>query len=85
MELYQSRRSPGRLAVLYSGFLVGIALVGIVLVGIARESVSESVHNANGTIFVRFDVAYGAPAPREGVQPEEGGTLQGWGYIRMLP
>ena len=37
------------------------------------------------TIFVRFDVAYGAPAPREGVQPEEGGTLLGWGYIRMLP
>ena len=37
------------------------------------------------TIFVRFNVAYGAPAPRERVQPEEGGTLQGWGYIRMLP
>ena len=37
------------------------------------------------TIFVRFNVAYGAPAPREGVQPEEGGTLQGWGYIRVLP
>ena len=37
------------------------------------------------TIYVRFNVAYGAPAPREGVQPEEGGTLQGWGYIRMLP
>ena len=34
---------------------------------------------------MRFNVAYGAPAPREGVQPEEGGTLQGWGYIRMLP
>ena len=32
-----------------------------------------------GTIFVRFNVAYGAPAPRERVQPEEGGTLQGWG------
>ena len=31
------------------------------------------------TIFVRFNVAYGAPAPREGVQPEEGVTLQGWG------
>ena len=28
------------------------------------------------TIFVRFDVAYGAPAQREGVQPEEGGTPQ---------
>ena len=38
-----------------------------------------------GTIYVRFNVAYGAPAPREGVQPEEGGTLQGWGYIRVLP
>ena len=37
------------------------------------------------TIYVRFNVAYGAPAPREGVQPEEGGTLQGWGYIRVLP
>ena len=37
------------------------------------------------TIFVRFNVAYGAPAPREGVQPKEGGTLQGWGHIRMLP
>ena len=35
--------------------------------------------------FTRFNVAYGAPAPREGVQPEEGGTLQGWGYIRVLP
>lgn len=38
----------------------------------------------HGTIYVRFNVAYGAPAPREGVQPEEGGTLQGWGYIRVL-
>ena len=30
---------------------------------------------------MRFNVAcpYGAPAPRERVQPEEGGTLQGWG------
>ena len=28
---------------------------------------------------MRFNVAYGAPAPREGVQPEEGGTLQGDG------
>ena len=37
------------------------------------------------TIFVRFNAAYGAPAPREGGQPEEGATLQGWGYIRVLP
>ena len=45
----------------------------------------EGADQAARTIFVRFNVAYGAPAPREGVQPEDGGTLQGWGYIRVLP
>ena len=27
------------------------------------------------TIYTRFNVAYGAPAPREGVHRREGGTL----------
>ena len=37
------------------------------------------------TIFVRFNVAYGAPAPREGVRRREGGTLGAGGYTRVLP
>lgn len=51
----------------------------------AVSSLSPRAVQLSDTIFVRFNVAYGAPAPRERVQPEEGGTLQGWGYIRMLP
>ena len=58
-------------------------IFSVVSEGCSTTSAIEIVHF--GTIYVRFNVAYGAPAPREGVQPEEGGTLQGWGYIRMLP
>ena len=36
-------------------------------------------------IYVRFNVAYGAPAPREGVRRREGGTLGAGGYTRVLP
>ena len=38
-----------------------------------------------GTIYGRFNVAYGAPAPREGVRRREGGTLGAGGYTRVLP
>ena len=37
------------------------------------------------TIYGRFNVAYGAPAPREGVRRREGGTLGAGGYTRVLP
>ena len=37
------------------------------------------------TIIGRFNVAYGAPAPREGVRRREGGTVGAGGYTRVLP
>ena len=37
------------------------------------------------TIFGHSNVAYGAPAPREGVQPEGGGTDGPGGYSGLLP
>ena len=67
-----------------SAFSGQLQFSGLASLETSRTDIGDRVFGES-TIFVRFDVAYGAPAPREGVQPEEGGTLLGWGYIRMLP
>ena len=46
---------------------------------------NKSIKYLGCTIYTRFNVAYGAPAPREGVHRREGGTLGAGGYTRVLP